>query len=190
MSVSRNLNSLIDIPWPISTKNIPINTKSIATSCYNHKDNLLKGESQFIIMGKSAPKNNGTKVLSISGHIYHSIPKSICNVKLGIISNTFTTVNENTGNEIYDRDICYAIDRKVSENSFQENNPIEFYINEYGIINLQTNSEDVIENDVATYKTSSGSSRIPQVGDIVLRLECEEGAVEPSFTMTYKIIEF
>lgn len=186
---ARNLNHITEVPWPIVTKSLvnQVRKKTVYISCYSWQDYLIAGESRPIVMVKRL-SGTSVNVLSLSGHINYHKKDSLCRVKLGVVGRSLEYKQEGTGKDMFERDIYYALDRKVSDNSFSQVGSIRFLVDEYGTIQLNTNCEDNIEEDFKMYQSPTGEV-IPAVGDVILNLECLKGVVDASFTMSYIIEE-
>lgn len=176
-------NHITDVPWPVLAKTISKQNQKtqVYTTCYSCRNPILSGkDSHYVVMAQSLHTTN-INVLSLSGHITRK--RGFSRVKLGVIDRVLFYKEEGTGKDIFERDIYYAIDRNFSDN-FNHTNNIRFYLDKTGVIHLNTNSIDSIDEDLKMYDSPSGEV-IPEVGDIILNIDNPDDIVDASFTMTY-----
>jgi hypothetical protein len=163
-----------DVPWPVATRVRP--TKP--TVFYKTKK-LTPNNPQKILIA-SMNKNSCINIHNlIPATKFHS-DNGECNIKLCIIDNVIWYKQI----DLYDRNISYLIDRTVKESTFVHPSSVQFYINEYGFVDIFTNLNEEFEKDSVLYDTPNGLVK-PIIGDIVLKIEPIIGEVEASFTMNY-----
>ena len=181
--LSSNAKCMVDVPWPIVTRVItPKYVPPTKGTVFYKTEKLSPSQYQTILMTKNT--NNYININNLVAGIkfYNNIGE--CNIKLGIIDNILKYKKEDTGVDLYDRNISYLMSRNITDTNFIYSSPLQFYIDENGFVDVSTNLNEEFELDSKLYDSPTGLAE-PEIGDIILKIEAISGDMEASITLNY-----
>ena len=170
------------VPWPIATRATPKHVIPTKGTVFYKTEKLSPSQYQTILMTKNTNNHININNLVAGVKFYNNIGE--CNIKLGIVDNILKYKKEDTGVDLYDRNISYLMSRNNTDTNFIYPTPLQFYIDENGFVDVYTNLNEEFELDSKLYDSPSGLVE-PEIGDIILKVEAISGDMDATITLNY-----